>query len=626
MEEADKLLILNLQDYGLVIEEGVVTLAQFEPELVYKACLCYLRLIDEAKAEPFPEGLPRGMSSRVNTASNLTTVIKGLGYKAELSYHQLLYPNAIDLRKLLMWLQQAVPQKSDVVDNGGGGGGGSLVVLSDVIAKTLANIQKESWVPWSHHQQPHVGNTSRSRQLQTVPLKTPVRGRAVKTTPGLEAFYTKYLPPVSAQPLRKDDVAPSVFETNLASFAEAQEKENEWNTKGLTSGLNPIAYREQKLKAIMSTIGASFRIHMAEAARANEASGKVTDLSRLIESIEGATSQEGTSFGRKVLFNQESAGVNVEPKVSEEERIAQQQKEIEDAQQILSQITNKVGKLEKDIQGVESSIRRLEAGIQDEDVRREGLEKEYRIKKRTFDLLPEADKNIAELQSISATSSLRLIELAQEWEKHRVPLLEQIRQLKDDQMSRQDETKVKLEQIKEMRARMKHLVEDIHQKEEHYQQLLEAYAALPKDLTRAVYTRRILEIVKNVKKQKVDIDKILLDTRNLKKEINTVSETLGRIFAVVDELVFQDANVKKDPTAVSAYKFFASMDEGFKKLVKVIEETGHSRNSILNLESKIEQIQLRTNSLTFDRLEKDLEEIKQENQKLIAKIKQGMNG
>jgi uncharacterized protein YdcH (DUF465 family) len=52
---------------------------------------------------------------------------------------------------------------------------------------------------------------------------------------------------------------------------------------------------------------------------------------------------------------------------------------------------------------------------------------------------------------------------------------------------------------------MKAWVAEIHQKDDHYKQLQEALDALPKDMTRAVYTRNILEIVKNVKKQKVYI-------------------------------------------------------------------------------------------------------------------------
>lgn len=106
---------------------------------------------------------------------------------------------------------------------------------------------------------------------------------------------------------------------------------------------------------------------------------------------------------------------------------------------------------------------------------------------------------------------------------------------------------------------MKAWVAEIHQKDDHYKQLQEALDTLPKDMSRAVYTRNILEIVKNVKKQKVDIDKILIETRALQKEINTVADTLGRVYTVVDEMVFADAN-SKDPTAIGAYKHIAAID------------------------------------------------------------------
>ncbi len=61
--------------------------------------------------------------------------------------------------------------------------------------------------------------------------------------------------------------------------------------------------------------------------------------------------------------------------------------------------------------------------------------------------------------------------------------------------------------------------------------------------------------------------------------------------------------------------------QAFKKLVATIEETGNNRNNVLNLEAKIEQIQLRTNALNIERLEKDLAEVKAENQQLQAKVK-----
>ena len=59
----------------------------------------------------------------------------------------------------------------------------------------------------------------------------------------------------------------------------------------------------------------------------------------------------------------------------------------------------------------------------------------------------------------------------------------------------------------------------------------------------------------------------------------------------------------------------------FKKLIKMVEDTGATRNLILNLEAKMQAIQERTRALNFERIEKDLADIRAENKALIEKIK-----
>ena len=80
-----------------------------------------------------------------------------------------------------------------------------------------------------------------------------------------------------------------------------------------------------------------------------------------------------------------------------------------------------------------------------------------------------------------------------------------------------------------------------------------------KDLNRVAYTRRIMEIVANIRRQKEDIDKILVDTRMVQKEINQLSGKLERIFTITDEQVYRDA--RKDEARRAAYKLLASLRE-----------------------------------------------------------------
>lgn len=56
---------------------------------------------------------------------------------------------------------------------------------------------------------------------------------------------------------------------------------------------------------------------------------------------------------------------------------------------------------------------------------------------------------------------------------------------------------------------------------------------------RTAYTRRILEIINNIKKQTEEIDKIVEDTKQLQRDINIVSDRVDRSFVYADETIFR---------------------------------------------------------------------------------------
>ncbi len=55
---------------------------------------------------------------------------------------------------------------------------------------------------------------------------------------------------------------------------------------------------------------------------------------------------------------------------------------------------------------------------------------------------------------------------------------------------------------------------------------MEELSKLPKQVQRTGYTRRIMDIMRNIEKQQITISGILKDTRETQKEINTASEVL----------------------------------------------------------------------------------------------------
>ena len=174
----------------------------------------------------------------------------------------------------------------------------------------------------------------------------------------------------------------------------------------------------------------------------------------------------------------------------------------------MNNLKARLEQVKKDMENFQMSIRQSEASVINEDNKFELLQERYRIDKKVFEeLLPNAASNIRLLQEISQKSAGQLMELAREWENHRAQLLDSYRKLKAQHVNRKGGTADLLAGIKQMRVQMKELDGETSKKDERFKELLEVYRQLPQNINRSVYTNRILEIVKQVKKQKVDIAK-----------------------------------------------------------------------------------------------------------------------
>lgn len=149
----------------------------------------------------------------------------------------------------------------------------------------------------------------------------------------------------------------------------------------------------------------------------------------------------------------------------------------------------------------------------------------------------------------------------------------------------QNASQKKLDEFRLLREKERELVEEIRNKEQQFALLVTEVKKLPKETNRSAYTQRILEIINNVRKQKEDIEKVLNDTRHIKKEINTLSGRLERSFTVVDELIFRDARTNETPK--KAYKLLATLHSDCSDLVDLVEETGAIIREIRDLEEQV---------------------------------------
>ncbi|KAG6464333.1 hypothetical protein O3G_MSEX014447 [Manduca sexta] len=142
------------------------------------------------------------------------------------------------------------------------------------------------------------------------------------------------------------------------------------------------------------------------------------------------------------------------------------------------------------------------------------------------------------------------------------------------------------------------------------QELKDSYEKLRGGNKRSIYTKRILEIISNVDKQDMEIKKILEDTRQLQKEINSLEGQLERCFSIADETLFRDA--KKDDQAKKAYKLLALLHSECNTIVSLVNDMGSLQRDIVDLEENIKTETAKRTEDTLKKIQLDLAKLQEE--------------
>ncbi|XP_074650144.1 coiled-coil domain-containing protein 22 homolog [Tubulanus polymorphus] len=637
MDEVDGIIIHSLRSVGCTIQENVESIQQFDTELIIEATVRCLRVINSSLELPHHK-LPPSMSARFRVGTSLAQACTDLGYRGEVGYQTFLYSNEQDIRRVFLFLCEKLPKES--VETTEEALGASALLQRAVSAK-LARSLKSPWLPayckrkglcrrgdpptWVREGCAGV-HIYHSCNL-TAPQGT--TDLTKKISKGLRQYYKNDMKYVHEQPIHSHDLASSLFEMNALALTAQQDKENEWNHHGLASHLSPDEYKARKRQRVDKKISEIIRHSVQQSELASAAGADLMSVMNAISDRAGTgLKTKGSRFthAEKLQFAQDEdktaaqIGIGEGPrKDTEQELIEKQEKELQDLRDDLATVTSKLENMELDIRKFTAGIKQMEE--QTSTVKRSCEEKErsYKVKKRTIDLLPDAENNIAKLQAVVDSSAQRLVKLGEQWEKHRAPLIDQIRELKMLNENKMSEAQKKLEEIKELRQKMKELAEETRNKEILQKQLMSEYERMTKDVNRSAYTRRILEIIGNIRKQKDGIDRVLIDTKAIQKEINQLSGKLDRTFTVTDELIFRDA--KKDESVRKAYKYLAALHENCDMLIKTVEETGIYMREIRELEDQIENENSKKVAANLERISNDLLQMKKENATLITKIK-----
>ncbi|XP_005352830.1 coiled-coil domain-containing protein 22 [Microtus ochrogaster] len=626
MEEADRILIHSLRQAGTAVPPEVQTLRAFTTELVVEAVVRCLRVISPDVGSGLSHLLPPAMSARFRLAMSLAQACMDLGYPLELGYQNFLYPSEPDLRDLLLFLAERLP--TDASEDADQPAGDSAIFLRAIGSQ----IRDQLALPWV----PPLLRTPKLQRLQGSALRQSFHSSTL-VLPELssrgeprEFQASPLLLPAPTQVPPLVGRAASLLEHHAIQLCQHVSRD--------CPGDEDRVCRTHRLPSQEDSRAAQQRLHkqLAEHLRQSwgpvGASTQVRDLGEMLQAWDARTTMSTPKGSR--FTHSEKFTFHLEPQVQapqvpdvpatsqrpEQDTRAAQEQELESLREQLASVNHSIEEVEADMKTLGINLMQVETECRQSELSVAEQEQALRLKSRAVELLPDGAANLAKLQLVVESSAQRVIHLASQWEKHRVPLLAEYRHLRKLQDCRELESSRRLAEIQELHQSVRAAAEEARRKEEVYKQLVSELETLPKDVSRLAYTQRILEIVGNIRKQKEEITKILSDTKELQKEINSLSGKLDRTFAVTDELVFKDA--KKDDAVRKAYKYLAALHENCSQLIQTIEDTGTIMREARDLE---EQIETEMGKKTLSNLEKiceDYRALRQENAGLLARVRE----
>ncbi|OQR89761.1 coiled-coil domain-containing protein 22-like [Thraustotheca clavata] len=534
---------------------------------------------------------PKGVAQRHRIAAELAGKIKTHGYNGECGYNHLLYPTEADTRQLLLWLVQKLPKvESDDIEE-------------DTPEKLLRKKFGSAMIEW-------MNNANQKVAKKLIAKATPLPNIFSKPASTARTNYIATMQPFITSPqLLSENKMLSLIELNYKLTEPANDmdlstqtldiKEKKPIPKEVAAAIKQLTRMPQSplmipslsvLPGVAQSLPTPIAARLPPSIAAEKL--KIQDFVRSAVDTEAIEKQKEQVEAFRIEFEANRTAI----------------------EGLQSQIaTNTTLKTQMDFES-QYMFQEIEA-----------VQYDLGIRQQTLDMVADAANNISKLQGMCEAGAERLKSMAQEWEVHQQPYKKQIA---SDTLAQQEYEEECLElrsTIIQYQQDIKSLVETIAAKKAQKQSLERKYAAMPKTINRSMYTSRIMDIIKQVHKQKADIAKILVDIRSVQKQINLSSEKLKRSEAIAEERLFRAANDPnlrgdKKATYVECYRLFTTVRELFDELIRYVTEGGKAENQIRDLTTWITQLSNRLNVSNLERIQQDLAQVRSENNALLARL------
>ncbi|XP_046394778.1 coiled-coil domain-containing protein 22 homolog [Ischnura elegans] len=615
MDEVDKIIIHSLKQVGCELDDEIETLQQFTTELVVEATVRCLRVIQPGLT--LSVSLPSSMSARFRIAAEIAQVCSDLGYPGDVGYQTFLYSSVADVRKVLIFLIEKLPKESEkVVEVPSGKAALFQQALSDLLKKQLStpwipnycNTKGVRWLKdgtWSREGYAH------AYSFRSCPLSVPyVMTKKSEMTDAMMEYFKLYAPIVNDQPKNPNGLIPSLIQLNANSLAMERNLPDKEASILMKPWLPSPKITDEVKDHILEPRPRSSIIG---------ASGKAP-----IPRPRPPPKPKQLTEGRNKETSADGVIVNDAKKTDKEEEEDGIEKNVENLRHQVNEIQLQAEDLRKEVKTLKVKVSQALEEYREEEKPCQEVEERLALWRRTEEILPRpgseglAGEGVERLKNMADASARRLLSLASAWDERRTPLLAEYRRLREHDTNRASEAQKQVELLRSLREKTREVMEEVREKEQIRKQLTAEREKITKDVGRSAYTRRIMEIIGNIRKQNEDIEKVLQDTRDVQKEINQLTGRLDRSFTVADELIFRDA--KKDETARKAYKLLATLHSDCSDIVRMVEETGATVREIRDLEDQIQTEEANSVASNLERITADLKQMRQESAALAARL------
>ena len=501
MEEADKLILDSLRNLHVDLEQDKKSLGQLSTEQLVEAVVLCIHAIDKSSQDRLKTKLPPGMSSRFNFGTKLADECRRLGCPGDLGYQTFLYASEKEVRNILIFLIEKLPRQDDIVS------AGPETFLKRMKISVAGKVDREL----------KSNKTEQYSQFGTLEFDTFCS--CLKCYPSEQAPNLFDLLPretrnsafgTSGFNNRKHSLFPSVIDTHAVLKTEldpnAKEARHQQTKERLINVIKEdflvaqevIENKSKETNVVNQSLLETFYLPNTSD-KQNDAEVKIIDVP--------AKAVESEMKKKKEL---------IEQKIEKEKVIANKTVNYKDIRSAIMKHNQSIADLKLRKKEVEETVKKSN----------EELEKHEKI----LQLLPDGEENLNKLINIVQKSKDRLEGLKTQWENHKAPMEKEYRQTMDSIETMEGIAKKGNRSQPSLLEKYEKVQNDIKKKEVQYRKLVKVAETITEGETRDSYTKRILDILKQIEKLRDGIDAVIGDVKGIQKDINMLNGKLERSY------------------------------------------------------------------------------------------------